>query len=182
MRRGNPFRQKLEQMQQRVGEDGRLYVYVDTSTLGLDLSVDASKAEVMERYIARLEHQLEEADERDRENRRIIAMLTSRIPAIEAPESPVPTPLPRTAKTLKRPLSAPGGGSGREGRTRDRPSLCAVTNISNYKTGRSRRPRARRAPPRTRTIREGVWVGGILRKFGGSKSQRLVTKPRHGCS
>ena len=43
---------------------------------------------------------MEQAHERDRENRRIIAMLTSRIPAIEAPredapespESPVPTP------------------------------------------------------------------------------------------
>jgi hypothetical protein len=32
-----------------------------------------------------LERQLEEAAERDRENRRIIVALTSRIPAIEAP-------------------------------------------------------------------------------------------------
>ena len=124
MRRGNPFRQKLEQMQQRVGEDCRLYVYVDTSTSGLDMSTDASKTEVTERYIARLERQLEEADARDRENRRIIALLTPRIPAIEAPsvaeESPQSTEprpgthtLPRPAEALKRPLSAPGGGSGR---------------------------------------------------------------------
>jgi chromosome segregation ATPase len=35
--------------------------------------------------IAALQAQLEEANERDRENRRIIAALTSRIPAIEAP-------------------------------------------------------------------------------------------------
>jgi excisionase family DNA binding protein len=85
------------------GEDGRLYVYVDAST---DESKDESKVnpkvEVMERYIARLERDLEEAQMRDRENRRIIAMLTARIPAIEAPreeppessESPVPTPTP----------------------------------------------------------------------------------------
>jgi IS30 family transposase len=88
------------------GEDGRLYVYVDTSTdeSKVDPKVDP-KVEVMERYIARLERELEEADERDRENRRIIAMLTSRIPAIEAPreeppessESPVPTPTPTEA-------------------------------------------------------------------------------------
>ena len=39
----------------------------------------------MQGRIDSLEHQLEEAAERDRENRRIIAALTSRIPAIEAP-------------------------------------------------------------------------------------------------
>jgi hypothetical protein len=40
----------------------------------------------MQARIESLEHQLEEANERDRENRRIIAALTSRIPAIEAPQ------------------------------------------------------------------------------------------------
>ena len=39
----------------------------------------------MQGRIDSLERQLEEAAERDRENRRIIAALTSRIPAIEAP-------------------------------------------------------------------------------------------------
>jgi hypothetical protein len=39
----------------------------------------------MQARIDSLERQLEEANERDRENRRIIAALTSRIPAIEAP-------------------------------------------------------------------------------------------------
>jgi len=39
----------------------------------------------MQARIESLEHQLEEANERDRENRRIIAALTSRIPALEAP-------------------------------------------------------------------------------------------------
>jgi hypothetical protein len=42
----------------------------------------------MEGRIDSLECQLEQANERDRENRRIIAALTQRIPAIEAPESP----------------------------------------------------------------------------------------------
>jgi hypothetical protein len=36
--------------------------------------------------VAHLREQLEQANERDRENRRIIAALTSRIPAIEAPQ------------------------------------------------------------------------------------------------
>ena len=39
-----------------------------------------------------LREQLDQAHERDRENRRIIAALTTRIPAIEAPESPEPRP------------------------------------------------------------------------------------------
>jgi hypothetical protein len=39
----------------------------------------------MQSRIDSLERQLEEAAERDRENRRIIVALTSRIPAIEAP-------------------------------------------------------------------------------------------------
>jgi len=38
-----------------------------------------------EELIRTLQEQLEQANERDRENRRIIAALTSRIPAIEAP-------------------------------------------------------------------------------------------------
>jgi len=40
----------------------------------------------MQGRIDSLERQLEEAADRDRENRRIIAALTSRIPAIEAPQ------------------------------------------------------------------------------------------------
>jgi hypothetical protein len=40
----------------------------------------------MQGRIDSLERQLEEAAERDRENRRIIVALTSRIPAIEAPQ------------------------------------------------------------------------------------------------
>jgi DNA-binding Lrp family transcriptional regulator len=57
---------------------------------GADQSAD--RTEILERLIARLEHDLEQANERDRENRRIIAALTQRIPAIEAPESAEPRP------------------------------------------------------------------------------------------
>ena len=46
----------------------------------------------MQARIDSLERQLEEASERDRENRRIIAALTSRIPAIEAPSEPRESP------------------------------------------------------------------------------------------
>jgi hypothetical protein len=53
--------------------------------------------------IAALREQLEQANERDRENRRIIAALTSRIPAIEAPQEPPGGP--ETAESPKRPLT-----------------------------------------------------------------------------
>src|SRR5215207_8604430 len=46
----------------------------------------------MQGRIDSLERQLEEAAERDRENRRIIVALTSRIPAIEAPPKPRESP------------------------------------------------------------------------------------------
>jgi excisionase family DNA binding protein len=52
----------------------------------------------MQGRIDSLERQLEEAAERDRENRRIIVALTSRIPAIEAPASPEATESPETAR------------------------------------------------------------------------------------
>jgi hypothetical protein len=45
-----------------------------------------------------LEGQLEQANERDRENRRIVAALTSRIPAIEASEAPEEPEAPETAE------------------------------------------------------------------------------------
>lgn len=48
--------------------------------------------EALRDQIRDLRGQLEQANERDRENRRIIAALTSRIPAIEAPQEPSETP------------------------------------------------------------------------------------------
>ena len=74
------------------GEGGRVYVYLDA---GVDEGVDAISYPERDALIselrshnATLQKQLEQANERDRENRRIIAALTSRIPAIEAPSEP----------------------------------------------------------------------------------------------
>jgi len=85
-------------------EDGRLYVYVDTSTLGLDNSVDKSKdqskAEVLERLIegqqdriAFLEQELERRGDETTRLHQIVAGLTqanaqlaSRVPELEAPQ------------------------------------------------------------------------------------------------
>ena len=52
--------------------------------------------EALRDQIQDLRDQLEQANERDRENRRIIAALTSRIPAIEASASPEPRESPES--------------------------------------------------------------------------------------
>src|SRR5829696_414468 len=53
--------------------------------------------EKQQETIAALQEQLAQANERDRENRRIIAAFTQRIPAIEAPEAPGPSATPTDA-------------------------------------------------------------------------------------
>jgi len=66
----------------------------------------------MQGRIDSLERQLEEAAERDRENRRIIVALTSRIPAIEAPrESPDPPVSPAPNKDHTEGSEGPETGS-----------------------------------------------------------------------
>jgi len=69
---------------------GRVHVWVDTDQ-GADQNADRPGAtyELVEELRDRvhfLEGQLEQANERDRENRRIVAALTSRIPELEAPQ------------------------------------------------------------------------------------------------
>ncbi len=92
------------------GEDGRLYVYVDTSTSGLDKSVDESKdeskAEVLERLIesqqdriAFLEQELERRGDETTRLHQIVAGLTqantqlaSRVSKLDAPREPRESP------------------------------------------------------------------------------------------
>ena len=74
-------------------EDGRVWVILDTDQDTASKVRDADQPQsdavalisAKDETIAALREQLEQANERDRENRRIIAALTSRIPAIEAP-------------------------------------------------------------------------------------------------
>jgi excisionase family DNA binding protein len=74
--------------------EGRVFVWVDTASdttqdTAQDRYQDASQDALLtakDETIAALREQLAQANERDRENRRIIAALTSRIPAIEAPQ------------------------------------------------------------------------------------------------
>jgi excisionase family DNA binding protein len=74
-------------------QEGRVFVWLDaasdaTQDAAQDTYRDASQDALLsakDETIAALREQLAQANERDRENRRIIAALTSRIPAIEAP-------------------------------------------------------------------------------------------------
>jgi hypothetical protein len=89
--RGRIRRGKLE----AEHDSGAVYVWIDApeendgpqqSATSQRPSVDqAERIEELREQVAYLREQLAQANERDRENRRIIAALTSRIPAIEAP-------------------------------------------------------------------------------------------------
>jgi excisionase family DNA binding protein len=78
--------------------EGRVFVWVHTAQ---DTTEDTTQAayqdasqdvllSAKDETIAALREQLAQANERDRENRRIIAALTQRIPAIEAPQDSAP--------------------------------------------------------------------------------------------
>jgi hypothetical protein len=90
--RGRIRRGKL----QAEHEAGAVYVWIDgpdeddrrgpSATSQRPSSDQSQRIEDLREQVAYLRDQLEQANERDRENRRIIAALTARIPAIEAPQ------------------------------------------------------------------------------------------------
>jgi hypothetical protein len=110
------LRQRIRRGQYRSEkEDGRVYVYLnlDRTETEHDVQVESNAliSEIHAR-VALLEQELERAHERDRENRRIIAALTQRIPELEAPERPPEAPETATAGEAEQP------GGGQEGAQR----------------------------------------------------------------
>jgi excisionase family DNA binding protein len=95
-------------------EEGRVFVWVDpaqddTQATTEDVYQDTSRDALLaakDETITALREQLAQANERDRENRRIIAALTQRIPAIEAPREDAPESPPSPGLT---PTPAPTG-------------------------------------------------------------------------
>jgi DNA-binding transcriptional MerR regulator len=77
-------------------EDGRVYVYLnlDRTQTERDVQDEPTKLiSALEERIASLERQLEQATERDRENRRLLAAALERIPPqLEAPQEPQESP------------------------------------------------------------------------------------------
>jgi hypothetical protein len=97
------------QMPHERDETGRLWVYLDASATEGQKSRDWDRTSrdrhapdplvsQMQARIDSLERQLEQANERDRENRRIIAALTSRIPELPAAASSEPAESPEMAE------------------------------------------------------------------------------------
>ena len=132
---------KRGSLEYEKGEDGRLYVYVDTSTSGLDKSVDESKdeskAEVLERLIESqqdritfLEQELERRGDETARLHQIIAGLTqanaqllasSRVPELEAPREPRESPegAAGPASTEEAPPAVPGGADASKARPQE---------------------------------------------------------------
>jgi len=107
------------------GDDGRVWVILDTDQDAASKVQDTDQPQsdvtalisAKDETIAALREQLEEANERDRENRRIIAALTSRIPAIEAPTEP-PGGSETVEEEPERPEPRPAAGGAQEGTER----------------------------------------------------------------
>ena len=109
--------------------DGRVWILLDTGRPRQDIGQDTDQPQsnstalisAKDETIATLREQLEQANERDRENRRIIAALTSRIPAIEAPQERTDaSQTAREASETAEPRSATGAHSEAEATQRPR--------------------------------------------------------------
>ena len=86
--------------------DGRVYVWVDGDASETKPRLDGESDALIsakDETIATLREQLEAEREANRENRRIIAALTSRIPEIEAPREP-PSEAPEARVTPSEPV------------------------------------------------------------------------------
>jgi len=105
------LRQRIRRGQYRsTKEDGRVYVYLNLDRTETEHDVQVESNALISEIQARvqlLEQELERAHERDRENRRIIAALTQRIPELEAPSEPRESPETATEGEAD---SRPGGG------------------------------------------------------------------------
>jgi len=89
---------RMGSIEHEQGADGRFYVYVDASTTAADTSTgDVSIDDRTDLLIAEMQDRIRSLEEANRENRRIIAALTSRIPPMEAPASPESPQAPATA-------------------------------------------------------------------------------------
>jgi hypothetical protein len=81
------MRAKRGTLRSEKGEDGRVYVWVNDNPDGDPNTVHPEpQVEAWRELIDELRDRVRSLEESNRENRRIIAALTSRIPAIEAPQ------------------------------------------------------------------------------------------------
>ena len=109
---------RMGSIEHEQGADGRFYVYVDASTTAADTSTDVSIDDRTDLLITEMQDRIRSLEEANRENRRIIAALTSRIPPMEAPASPETF----TEQARERP-GAPTEATEQPGRVEPQPAV-----------------------------------------------------------
>lgn len=113
------MRVKRGTLRSEKGADGRVYVWVNGNPIAdphadLDDVHPGSQAEAWRALINELRDRVRSLEESNRENRRIIAALTSRIPALEAPRDERESP--QTAEEgPERAEPRPATGEAQEG-------------------------------------------------------------------
>jgi hypothetical protein len=115
------MRVKRGTLRSEKGADGRVYVWVNVSP---DTDPNAihpqGEGAAWRELIEELRDRVRSLEEANRENRRIIAALTSRIPELEAPQEPSPDPLQREAGGAAREKAPPVQEGPQEGTDRPR--------------------------------------------------------------
>jgi len=102
------------------GEDGRVYVWVNANP-DADLNTVQPESQALRELIDELRDRVRSLEEANRENRRIIAALTSRIPAIEAPRDERESP--EMVEEEQATPASPPAGEAQEGAQRPWRSL-----------------------------------------------------------
>jgi hypothetical protein len=109
------MRVKRGTLRSEKGADGRVYVWVNVNPhAGPDDVHPGSQAEAWRELIDELRDRVRSLEESNRENRRIIAALTSRIPEIEAPREP---------SRATEPPGAPSEATEHPGRVEPQPAV-----------------------------------------------------------
>lgn len=120
------MRAKRGSLKSEKGNDGRVYIYIPAEATAdpseepsvesaADTGEDTPLVRSLEARIESLERQLEEANTRDRESRRLLAAALERIPELEAPLQ-----TPQEAQEAAE--SASEGGESRGGERREEPT------------------------------------------------------------
>jgi len=137
------------------GADGRFYVYVDTSTLGLDSSTDTSAdastdaageaplVEELRDRVRYLERQVEDEREARRRADMLLAQLMQRIPELEAPPTPTKTEPTEPAEPADPARAEPE----RERPERSEPERVEPQRVDTEKVEPPSRENPHRAPP-----------------------------------
>ena len=107
------MRAKRGTLRSEKGGDGRVYVWVNDNPDADSNSVHPeTQVEAWQELIDELRDRVRSLEESNRENRRIIAALTQRIPELEAPASPEARESPETVEEEPESTEEPRSGAG----------------------------------------------------------------------